>query len=322
MVGGVVVLLPGEAAGDYGEIETWTNTFDMFFLVFMGVSLLSLMIATQAVHPQLWGKGVFWGLLGAKFGLMMSVSVVGGWICRYFCDCDEQGYIMTTNSSWFKVNYTRKIQHFAAYMIPLVLKVPESCGAACTGVLADFWSEWATLLGFLVLIKPIRESTTVFMLQFNSLDRPEDRPYTLKWIVLGNILPGMCLIILFRSIYAATGHPVDLVFIFVYITGVGDGLAEPVGIWLGKHKYKTRSCFSPRRYTRSWEGSVCVFLSGLIFPLCQPSSFESRLGMWLCAVILAPCMAWAEAVSPHTMDTPCLMGAGGLLIFLVVHFVH
>jgi hypothetical protein len=147
----------------------------MFFLVFMGVSLLSLMIATQAVHPQMWGKGVFWGLLGAKFGLMMSVSVVGGWICRYFCDCDEQGYIMTTNSSWFKVNYTRKIQHFAAYMIPLVLKVPESCGAACTGVLADFWSEWATLLGFLVLIKPIRESTTVFMLQFNSLDRPEDR---------------------------------------------------------------------------------------------------------------------------------------------------
>jgi hypothetical protein len=45
-----------------------------------------------------------------------------------------------------------------------------------------------------------------------------------------------------------------------YITGVGDGLAEPVGIWLGKHKYKTRSCFSPRRYTRSWEGSArCAF---------------------------------------------------------------
>jgi hypothetical protein len=56
-------------------------------------------------------------------------------------------------------------------MIPLVLKVPDSCGEGCTGILADFWSEWATLLGFLVMIKPVRESSRLFMLQFNSLDR-------------------------------------------------------------------------------------------------------------------------------------------------------
>jgi hypothetical protein len=141
----------------------------------MGVSLLALIGATQLLHPELWSKGIFWGLLAAKFGLMMGVSVLGGLICRCYCDFDKKGYIMTTNSSWFKVNYTRKIQHFAAYMIPLVLKVPESCD--CSGILNDFWSEWATLLGFLVLIKPVRESATVFMLQFNSLDRPEDRPF-------------------------------------------------------------------------------------------------------------------------------------------------
>merc|ERR1719334_3061394 len=36
------------------------------------------------------------------------------------------------------------------------------------------------MIGFLVLIKPIRERFDFFMLQFNSLDRPEDRPNTLQ----------------------------------------------------------------------------------------------------------------------------------------------
>jgi len=92
------------------------------------------------------------------------------------------------------------------------------------------------MLGFLVLIKPIRERSTFFMLQFNSLDRPEDRPNTLSWIVGGNILPGCVMIIFFKWLLAMSGQQ-DMVFIFVFITGIGDGLAEPVGIYLGKHKY-------------------------------------------------------------------------------------
>jgi len=28
-----------------------------------------------------------------------------------------------------------------------------------------------------------------------------------------------------------------MVYIFVLITGIGDGLAEPIGIYLGRHKY-------------------------------------------------------------------------------------
>lgn len=35
------------------------------------------------------------------------------------------------------------------------------------------WSVWMTLIGFLVMIKPIREAVPLFMLQFNGLDRPE-----------------------------------------------------------------------------------------------------------------------------------------------------
>lgn len=35
------------------------------------------------------------------------------------------------------------------------------------------WGVWVTLIGFLVMIKPIREAIPMFMLQFNGLDRPE-----------------------------------------------------------------------------------------------------------------------------------------------------
>jgi hypothetical protein len=97
--------------------------------------------------------------------------------------------------------------------VPLVMHPPADCN--CEGILPDLWGSSVTLLAFMVLIKPIRENLTCVMIQFNSLDRPEDRPHTLKWIVLGNILPGLCLIILFRHIFRWTGHPESLVLIFV-----------------------------------------------------------------------------------------------------------
>lgn len=221
---------------------------------------------------------------------------------------------MTNESSTFKVNYTRKLQHFAAYAVPLFVKTPESCN--CAGPLEDAWGDFITLLGFLVLIKPVRENISFFMVQFNSLDRPEDRPHTLKWIIAGNIIPGTLLIIFFRWLYAATGQE-SLALIFVFITGIGDGLAEPVGITWGRHKYKTRGCFSPHKYTRSWEGSACVFLSGMVFPSMCYASFANATQFWVAFCVLPPTMAYAEATSPHTMDTPFLMGLGGLILYAV-----
>ena len=105
------------------------------------------------------------------------------------------------------------------------------------------------------------------MLQYNSMDRPEDRPNTLKWIVAFNIIPGTLLILIFPLLFAPLGQE-DLVLIFVFVTGIGDGLAEPVGVYFGKrgntHQYKVRSCTSTKKYIRSYEGSTCVWLSGHI----------------------------------------------------------
>lgn len=159
------------------------------------------------------------------------------------------------------------------------------------------------------------------MLQFNSLDRPEDRPNTIKWIVGGNIIPGLCMILLFRYLYAPTNQQ-SLSMIFVLITGIGDGLAEPVGITWGRHKYWTAGCFGGDKYQRSWEGSACVFYSGIFFSSCMWYCFANATQFWIASAVLAPLMAYAEATSPHTMDTPFLMGLGGLVLWGVTFIVY
>lgn len=307
------VIHAGQVAGAY--TADWTKTFDMAFLVSMVLFAMLLSVVTSYAKPELWTNGEFWIFMLPKLFAMMAVSCAGGLICRKFCTVDEKGYVMTTRSSVFKVNYTRKIQHFAAYFIPLALKPSASCN--CTGPLELAWGDLVTMLGFLILIKPLRERFTFLMLQFNSLDRPEDRPHTLTWIIAGNIAPGFVLLVFFRWLFSHTSQQ-DLVFIIVFITGIGDGLAEPVGITWGKHKYSTRGCFSARKYTRSWEGSACVFLSGMIFPAIQYRSFDSFTQLWVSMLILPPVVAYAEATAPHTMDTPVLMTLAGLILYGVI----
>ena len=186
------------------------------------------------------------------------------------------------------------------------------------GPLTLTWGNWVTLLGFLVLIKPVRERFTFFMLQFNALDRPEDRPNTISWIVGGNIIPGCILIVFFRWLYSMSGQE-DMVYIFLFITGIGDGLAEPVGIYFGRHKYWTASLFGDRKYQRSFEGSACVWISSIIFTSMFWYTFHSATQFWIAMILLPPGMTYAEATSPHTLDTPFLMGLGGTLLWLISH---
>jgi hypothetical protein len=72
-------------------------------------------------------------------------------------------------------------------------------------------------------------------------------------------------------------------------------------------------------YQRSYEGSCCVFVSGVVFTAMFWYVFENPWQFWTCMVLMAPSMAWAEAVSPHTMDTPFLMGLGGFICLAVSH---
>lgn len=151
--------IEGEVMGDYSE--HWTNTFDLTLVIFMASALVGLSIWTTMSYPQLWSDYMFWVMQLPKLGLMMLVAIIGGLTCRYFCPTDEYGYITTSKHSIFKVNYTRKFQHFAAYMVPLVVKYKSSV----TGPIIDAWGDWFTMLAFMLLIKPVRENFSFFMLQ-------------------------------------------------------------------------------------------------------------------------------------------------------------
>ena len=302
------ILMPGDSAGNYDE--KWTKTFDLKFLILWFVLFVFLLSWTLIFEPSLFGAKDFFLKSAVKLFIMMMFALIGGMLCRYYCNIDEKGYITTSKNNWFKVNYTRKIQHFAAYLVPLLSPPTEPLG-----ILPHLWESLFVLFMFLILIKPVREFSTFFMLQFNSLDRVEDRPNTLKWIVLGNMLPGLLIITIFKQIFEMTlGLPL-LASIVVLTVAIGDGFAEPVGTYLGKKKYVVPSWNLKNRYVRSYAGSACVFIAALLFLVIFKDQFANLQEFWTAIILFPPVMTLSEAFAPHSMDTPIMMLVGYMLLF-------
>lgn len=307
-------ILPGENAGNYSE--DWKKTFDIVFLIGWVIAIVILSIVTITVQPNLFTNYFFFLFCFFKLFVMSLMSFLGGLFCRHYCKIDEHGYIITNKDTWFKVNYTRKLQHFAAYLVPLISISPQGYPGHPAGLIPHIWESILVLLAFLLLIKPVRENLKYFMLQFNSLDRPEDRPNTLKWIVVGNILPGLILGSIFKLLFEQIDEQ-GLVLVIVFIIGIGDGLAEPVGIYFGKKKYLAPSWFMKRRYVRSYAGSACVFICSLIFVAMFYSDFNSFNQFILAVFIIPPVMTFVEATAPHSMDTPVMMIIGFTVLYLI-----
>lgn len=302
------VLMPGDIAGNYNE--KWTKTFDLQFLILWLILFGLLLIWTLIFDPNLFNAKAFFLRSAIKLSIMMFLALFGGMLCRHYCNTDEKGYITTPKNNWFKVNYTRKIQHFAAYLVPLLSPPTEPLG-----ILPHLWESLFVLFMFLVLIKPIREASTFFMLQFNSLDRVEDRPNTLKWIILGNMLPGLLIITIFKQIFETYLNLPFLPAAVVLTVAIGDGLAEPVGTYLGKKKYIVPSWNFKHRYVRSYAGSACVYICAILFLLLYSREFENTKEFWTALILFPPIMTLAEAFSPHSMDTPIMMLTGFSLLF-------
>ena len=76
---------------------------------------------------------------------------------------------------------------------------------------------------------------------FLSFDRPEDRPNTLLWLST-QITIGYLILIPTIIFFISIGYG-DLILIPILVNGIGDGLAEPVGVRFGRLKYKTYALF-------------------------------------------------------------------------------
>ncbi|MGL4944598.1 MAG: hypothetical protein ACRC46_15565 [Thermoguttaceae bacterium] len=299
--------------GDYSK--KWTQTFDLQFLIGWVVAVAIMLVVTTIWQPEIFRAYGFFQFCAIKIAVMCVIGTLGGMLCRYYCKADERGYIVAGSHKWFRVNYTRKLQHFAAYLIPLLGSAHHDA-ANPAGILPHVWESLFVLLAFLLLIKPIRERSTLFMLQFNSMDRPEDRPNTLRWIVCGNLIPALVLSTLFQQLFFSLNEPY-LPLIIVLIIGFGDGFAEPVGVYLGKRKYTVPSWTMQKRYVRSYAGSACVFIAGLICVGLFHAEFNTTRSFIAALIVIPPLMTFAEAYSPHSMDTPMMMTLGYSTLALI-----
>ena len=222
---------------------------------------------------------------------------------------------MLVRNKGIKVNYTRKINHFAIFFLPIFLDIvfvyEKSPATKVLGLLIAI----STLA---IFIQPLRDRSGIIRTMFLSFDRPEDRPHTLRWLVSQYIAAAFVIIPL--VMYLSSVHLEALAMIPLLINGLGDGLAEPVGVRFGRHKYNVRALFSDTIYQRSLEGSLCVLLAGILSIAAFSHLFT--FPQFMVAILTVPlATTFAEAYSPHTWDTPFIYAVAGVLLIGIVTFV-
>ena len=174
--------------------------------------------------------------------------------------------------------------------------------------------SFLAVVSLAIYIKPVRKKSRIIERMFLSFDRPEDRPNTLLWLST-QITFGYLILIPAIIFFISIGYG-DLILIPILVNGIGDGLAEPVGVRFGRLKYKTYALFSKRKYERTVEGSACVFFTSLIVIIFFHSSFT--FSEFFSVLIVFPLvMTLAEAFAPHTWDTPFLFIFGFFTIYIV-----
>ena len=231
----------------------------------------------------------FFGKKGIKIGFILLTYFLNG---KFLVEKLE-----------LKINYTRKINHFTIWVSPFIIDmIIESKGS----LVASLWNITFAFLGFVILTIPFRRSdpTGILNTMFSSLDRPEDRPNTLLWLTIQNFFTALSLfpfILLWE--YWDTA---EYMYIPLMIGTFGDGFAEVIGVRFGKHKYETYACCSDKKYTRSFEGSSCVFITSIIMIASFNYNFTT-LELILNLILIPPLVTLTEAYAPHTLDNPFII---------------
>ncbi len=235
----------------------------------------------------------------AKGITLLAVMLSTGFLVRY---------------SGVKVNYTRKVNHFAIFFLPVFID-KQFDAETFTNFVYLAISAVITTVSLLMFYEPIRKLIPPYQLMFEGFDRPEDRPYTLVWIWT-QFAAGFAVMLPMIWLFGQWGLG-SLVLIPILINVVGDGLAEPVGIRFGKHEYRTRALFTEKEYVRTLEGSACVLITGLIVVAMHYEYFTTT--QFVLSMLLVPLlMTLTEAYSPHTWDTPFLMFTGYVSLLLIM----
>ena len=213
-----------------------------------------------------------------------------------------------------KVNYTRKFNHILGWLIPYILDIVINFDDSA---MSSIWNGFFFISILILWMKPTRakDPTNILNMCYKGIDRPEDRPNTLKWMMIQNM--GLFVSLIPFIIIWDYLHIEHLIIIPLLILTFGDGLAEPVGIRFGKHKYKVYALCTNNQYQRSYEGSFVVYLSGIIIISILYQEFE--LIEFILNLIIVPVIATlTEAYSPHTLDNPLII----ITVSVTITIIH
>lgn len=175
------------------------------------------------------------------------------------------------------------------------------------------------------LSKPLRSRVRFLETVFCSINRPEDVPYTLRWLASEAVMTSAIIAIFVPTIdYMGQNYVAQpevfygLMLVPIFASGIGDALAEIVGKKWGRHHYNTRAVFGGGTYTRSFEGSAMVFITTVVVGVVVAAQFSFALPVffWKAFALLPFTLTLAEAKAPHTWDNPLLYLVGYLTIFI------
>ena len=243
------------------------------------------------------------------FFLLELVKFISFWVLAFILGNWIHNY-------GIKVNYTRKIHHFALLFFPIFLAshFPHQA-SELMGLVGAIGFVW-TLLPFY-----FRKNNVFLERCYLSFDRPEDRPYTLLWLYT-QFFASIIIVIslaLVAEIYFGIFWA-DIGLLVVCLAMIGDGLAEPIGVRFGRIKYKTFALFTKKRFFRTVEGSLTVFISTIGVLFWFGDLFTEKQFIWAIAALPLTLM-FTEAISPHTWDGPFLSGVSGILVcFILMYF--
>ena len=269
--------------------------------------------------------------LDAHFWTKLAVQQLAIWLVFSLCG------LAVVTKGWNE-GYSRKVCHVVMYLMPFLMHLAWPSNASPSEVRAPSvwtmsWTVWFQFVPFYLQIKPARRRSTFLMLVFRAYDRAQDRPHTLSWLLTQ--LGGGYVVILALYLYLQTrGSQIvppgaeRAVLIPVIVNVFGDGLAEPVGIAFGRHKYRARALFYDGKccageFKRTLEGSFVVYLFTVLAVLPCGGRVGGVVGLDIFSdaqyavalALLPPVMTVTEAFAPHTWDNPFItfVGAGFLL---------
>jgi len=263
------------------------------FVAFSSAAYLLLAVGMLLASSRNWiptlNLNAFLFFLGASVFEMVGKVICAHLVLRYN----------------IRINFVRKLglrpwRKLQAFVIPFFFVsgekiIIDTMFLFSLGQLKTIVTEWNV----------IRRHVPIFRFAFVSWDRLEDRPYSMRYDMIEDILRFL----IYIPFIALVDNKI-VTLIPQLVNECGDGLAEPIGLRFGKHRYKTKAIwydgkFWNGEYHRSLEGSLVVFLVGVGVILWFSAAFT--VAQLLVALLVLPLLLTiAEAISPHTADGPMI----------------